>query len=84
MKLKKNIAVSESGLLFNPVTGESFSVNPIGIEVLGMIREGKGQEEICAVLTERYTADKITIERDYHDFIDLLAHHHLLERHEDE
>ena len=84
MKLRKNIAVSESGLLFNPVSGESFSVNPIGIDVLAMIREGKVQEEICALLTERYTADKITIERDYHDFIDLLAHYHLLERHEEE
>ena len=34
MKLKKNIATSESGFVFNPSTGDSFSLNTIGAEIL--------------------------------------------------
>jgi len=79
MKLRKNIAISESGLLFNPVTGESFSVNPIGVEILGMIKESKTRKEICEALLAKYTTDRTTIENDYQDFIDLLSHNHLIE-----
>ncbi|MCK9421616.1 MAG: PqqD family protein [Bacteroidales bacterium] len=82
MKLRKNIATSESGLLFNPVTGESFSVNPIGIEILSMVRAGKTKDEIIDALLQKYTADRITIENDYQDFIDILFHNQLLEHHE--
>ena len=38
MKLKKNIATSEAGLIFNPGTGDSFSVNSIGSEILAMLK----------------------------------------------
>ena len=83
MKLRKNIAISESGLLFNPVTGESFSVNPIGVEILGMIRESKTRIEICEELLVKYSTDRSTIENDYQDFIDLLSLNHLIERNEE-
>ena len=33
MKIKTNIALSDSGFLFNPSTGDSYSVNPIGQEI---------------------------------------------------
>ena len=83
MKLRKNIAISESGLLFNPVTGESFSVNPIGIDLLTMIRAGNTQEEIINALLAKYSTDKATIENDFQDFINLLSHNHLIERNEE-
>lgn len=83
MKLRKNIATSESGLLFNPVTGESFSVNPIGIEILNMVKAGKTKAEIIDALLKKYTADRITIENDYQDFLGILSHNQLLERHEE-
>ena len=83
MKLKKNVAVSESGLLFNPVTGESFSVNPIGIEILNLIREEKSEEQINKAITEKYSTDKPTFEKDYQDFIGILLHNNLVESHEE-
>jgi hypothetical protein len=83
MKLRKNVAVSEAGLLFNPVTGESFSLNPIAVEILGLIREDKSPEQIGEVVLGKYTTDKATFEKDYHDFIGLLEHHNLLESHEE-
>jgi hypothetical protein len=83
MKLRKNVAVSEAGLLFNPVTGESFSLNPIAVEILSLIREDKSPEQISEVMLGKYTTDKATFEKDYHDFIGLLEHHNLLESHEE-
>lgn len=83
MKLHKNVAVSEAGLLFNPVTGESFSVNPIGVEIINLIREEKSPEQIRKVILAKYTTDEATFEKDYHDFIGILEHHNLLEIHEE-
>ena len=83
MKLRKNVAVSEAGLLFNPVTGESFTVNPIGVEVLNLIREDKNPDQISKVILEKYSTDRVTFEKDYHDFIGILQHHNLLESHEE-
>lgn len=83
MKLRKNVAVSESGLLFNPVTGESFSVNPIGVEIINMLRADKFMEEISVVILEKYNIDKATFEKDYHDFIGILYNHNLIETNEE-
>jgi len=83
MKLRKNVAVSEAGLLFNPVTGESFSLNPIGVEILNLIREEQSPEQISATILNKYTTDKATFEKDYHDFIGVLEHNNLLESHEE-
>ncbi|MCX6247744.1 MAG: PqqD family protein [Bacteroidetes bacterium] len=83
MKLHKNIAVSEDGLLFNPVTGESYSVNPIGVEIINLIREEKNQESICKCILAKYATDKTTFEKDYHDFLGILEHHNLIESHEE-
>jgi Coenzyme PQQ synthesis protein D (PqqD) len=78
MKLKKDVAVSEAGLVFNPTTGESFSVNPIGVEILGLIREDKGIEEISRAITAKYSIDKATFERDFQDFTGVLSQYNLL------
>jgi hypothetical protein len=83
MKLQKNVAVSEAGLLFNPVTGESYSVNPIGVEIINLIREEKNPEQISKFILAKYSTDKDTFEKDYNDFIGVLEHHNLLESHEE-
>jgi hypothetical protein len=39
MRLKKNIAVSESGFVFDPNTGDSFSLNKIGLEIVESLKQ---------------------------------------------
>ncbi len=46
MKLKKNLALSDSGFVFDPSTGDSFSTNPIGLEIIRMLKEGKTTNDI--------------------------------------
>jgi hypothetical protein len=82
MKLKNNVALSDSGLVFNPETGESYSVNPIGVEITGLMREGKSADEISKFILNKYSTDKQAFEKDFHDFIESLSGYGLLEEDE--
>jgi len=84
MKLNKQIAVSESGLVFNPMTGESFSVNPIGIIIIGLIQAENKQKDIQSHILDRYKVDQDTLEKDIQDFLSQLDQYHLLENYEEE
>ena len=79
MKLKKNIATSEAGFIFNPGTGDSFSVNAIGAEIISMLKENKTYQEIFEDITSRYEVEKNQIERDMDDFVSLLTEYNLLD-----
>jgi len=78
MKVKENIAISESGYLFNPSTGESFIVNPLGMEVLQLVKKDKSFEEISREILSHYSVDTITFEKDYQDFIHQLRQYLLI------
>lgn len=80
-KLIKDIAISESGLIFNPVTGESYSVNPQGIGILNKLREGSSLSEIKDLLVSEYEVEPETAERDTLDFLNLLRQFKLTTTH---
>ncbi|NCC72271.1 MAG: PqqD family protein [Sphingobacteriia bacterium] len=79
MRIKKNVAVSASGLIFNPDTGESFTVNPMGAMIINGLKEGKSQEEIITTTIEKYFVEKNTFEKDFEDFLGLLNNFSLVE-----
>jgi hypothetical protein len=79
MKLKKNIAVSETGFVFDPSSGDSFTLNNMGMEVLDMIRSGKTQSEISMAITSKYDVDNASFERYYYDFVATLKLFQLVE-----
>ena len=72
MRLKKNIATSEEGFIFNPSTGDSFSANEIGSEIIAMLREERPLSEIIDTLCSKYDVDESQCERDLDDYIDQL------------
>lgn len=79
MKLKRNIAVSESGFLFDPGTGESFSLNEQGLEILSLMKERQSSEDITAYMTNNYDISADEFEKYYLDFIGLLRQFKLVE-----
>ncbi len=79
MKIKKNIAVSASGLIFNPDTGESFTVNPMGARIINNLKDGKEQEEIIREIISGYFVEKNTFEKDFEDFVVTLKNYSLVE-----
>jgi len=79
MKLKKNLALSDTGFVFNPSNGDSFSVNPIGLEILNLLKEDKNEEAIKKEILEKYQTEKDQVEKDYYDFIKMLETLQLIE-----
>lgn len=79
MLIKGNIAISENGFVFNPSTGDSFTLNNTGKEVLLLIKEGKNTSQITDLLIAKYDADKMTIERYLDDFMNDLSANNLSE-----
>lgn len=79
MKIKKNIAISDSGFLFNPSTGDSYSANPIAQAVIQALQSGKSDEEICKGIVDEYRIDMATVEKDLYDFKNMLKNYKLTE-----
>lgn len=79
MKLKKSVAISETGFVFNPGRGESFTTNPIGLDILQLLKEGKSEPEILEHLADLYQVDQATCEKDLYDFLSILKKYNLLE-----
>lgn len=82
MKLKKNIAISESGFVFDPNSGDSFSINPIAAEIIGFIKQEKTADEIQSAILDKYDVDTSSFEKYFYDFINMLKQYNLLEDHE--
>jgi hypothetical protein len=79
MNIKKNIALSETGFVFNPSNGDSFSVNPIGLEILKLLKDKKSLDEVKSHLHKTYNADEDSIEKDLYDFTKMIETFHLNE-----
>lgn len=65
----KNLAISESGFLFMANTGETFTLNESGKEILSMFREGNEITEIISEIVKTYDAERNLVEKDIYDFI---------------
>jgi PqqD family protein of HPr-rel-A system len=79
MKVKKNIAISESGFVFDPTSGDSYMLNSVGFEILNLLKEGKDQKTIIQKLLEKYDVEKSVLERYFFDFLGLLKQYQLIE-----
>lgn len=79
MKIKTNIALSESGFIFNPNTGESFTLNPSGQILFGLIREGKDYPEIRDYFLEHFDAEESIFEKDFEDFMHMMNGYQMME-----
>jgi Coenzyme PQQ synthesis protein D (PqqD) len=79
MRLKRNIAISESGFLFDPTGGESYSLNEQGQEILNLLNEKKSNEEIASFMTENYDIGSDDFEKYYFDFLGMLKQYNLME-----
>jgi hypothetical protein len=78
MQLKENIVITETGFVFDPDTGESFSVNPIGRELLEKLRQELSSDVITEQITERYDVDAVRFQRYFDDFLIMLRHFNLV------
>jgi len=83
MKIKDNIAISDSGFVFDPSTGESFTFNPTGLEIFRLLKDRKSYPEIVEIVTDKYDIEESDFERFYYDFVSTLKQYQLTD-HENE
>ncbi len=69
MKVNKSVAISESGFLFDAMSGDSYSLNPIAAEILEMIREQKSMEEIKQELLKKYDVTPTLLDKSVDEYI---------------
>ena len=50
MKLNKNIAISETGFVFDPATGDSYSLNPVASDIMQLLKSGMPIKDIISLL----------------------------------
>jgi hypothetical protein len=67
-----NIVISTSGFVVDLDTGNSFATNPLGIEVIRMLTEGKEYEEIKKYIMGKYRMNEFAFESDYKELIKAL------------
>ena len=77
MKISEEVKISDNGFVFNSKTGDSFSLNPIGLKLIKLIRENKEFEDIRNHFLERYDVEELTFEKDFYEFCALLKHHQI-------
>ncbi|MEN8118085.1 MAG: PqqD family protein [Bacteroidota bacterium] len=78
MKITEEIKISDNGFVFNSKTGDSFNLNPFGLELITLISEEKDFDNIRENLLEKYDVDDLTFEKDFYEFCALLKHHQII------
>ncbi|MDO7854120.1 PqqD family protein [Hymenobacter convexus] len=79
MKLRKNIATSEAGFIFNPATGDSFAANQLAADILARTKAGQDAAAIKADILERYEVAPGQLEKDWDDLLAQLREFNLLD-----
>ncbi len=78
MKIHSNLAVSDSGFIFNPSNGDSFSTNAVGADIIRLLKAGKSLADIKKEISVKYEVEPTVFEKDYEDFISQLQDHFLV------
>lgn len=73
----RELALSETGFLFDPVTGHTYTLNRTGCELLKLLRDGAAEKELPARLAERFAVEPLDAERDCLLFLDQLRAYRL-------
>lgn len=78
MKITSEIKISDNGFVFNSQTGDSFNLNPFGLELIRNIQEEKDFDIIKTGMLEKYEVDELTFEKDFYEFCALLKNHQII------
>lgn len=73
------LAISDTGFVFDPRTGYSYTVNATGLALLAALKEGLPLEEIAARLRDEFDAADVAVEDDVEGFLGLLREYGIAE-----
>jgi hypothetical protein len=67
-EILKRLAISDSGFIFDPVTGESFTANLTALAILRLARNGESPRGLAEALTQEFEVEVEDAERDLIEF----------------
>ena len=68
----QQLAISESGFIFDPSSGHNFTVNETGLTMLRLLQKNNELEPLMKNLKEKYEVSQQELERDVLEFAGLL------------
>lgn len=74
----QQLAISDEGFVFDPSTGESFTVNRSGLLILKALKKNKPVKDIAASLQQSFDMAPADVERDVIDFVEHLRTYRLM------
>lgn len=72
MSRLKNLAISENGFIFDPQTGQSYTVNTTGYSILQYLKQELPVGEVTERIMDEYEVSRAEAERDVIDFQEAL------------
>jgi len=79
MQKLRDLAVSESGFVFDPYSGASFNTNATGRTILEALKEGLDRGGVVARLEEQFeVGEEADLERDLDEFVFMLRENGVL------
>ncbi|TSA24779.1 MAG: PqqD family protein [Bacteroidetes bacterium] len=78
LEINRHIAISETGLVLNPSTGDSFATNPIGLEILQILKRKTDYQEIQNYIISKYDVEVEVFQKDFQDFIICLRNYKII------
>lgn len=73
-----DLAVSDSGFVFDPYTGATFSVNATGQLLLQGLKDGLARDDLVAQLRHAFDVHDDDLERDVDEFVAQLKNNGVL------
>ena len=68
-KALERLAISDSGFIFDPVSGHSFTLNETGLEILRYVQKNRHLYALQEHLAEEFDVDRPTLDRDLLEFL---------------
>ncbi len=65
----KNLALSDTGFVFDPTTGNTYTLNETGLVIVRLLKQDKTKDEIIKSILAEYEVEQDEVERDYSDMI---------------
>ncbi len=79
MRKLQRLAINDEGFIFDPETGNSFTVNKTGLFIIKLLKDEISEDEIIKKITDEFEISEEEAQRDLLDFMEHLRLLGLLE-----
>ncbi len=73
------LIINDEGFAFDPVTGDTYNINPAGLLIMNAIKAGARPDQILDSVVAHYNVDRQTADRDVEVFLNELQRNKLIE-----